>query len=418
MPNAADSNRRPDRHTKSSEPDGTIGILMWFIILVLLNALSWRTPRDSTKPYSEFVHQVESGQVARVVVGNNQIQYELKAPPQPSKDAKQETKKQTFITTPIANDTELPKLLRSQNIEYSAQPPSSWGGLGIVLSWLVPPLILFLLWSRFLGKGQGGAGLLSMDRSHARVYSEGMTGVTFANVAGVDEAKAELQEIVDFLQHADKYIRLGAKIPKGVLLVGPPGTGKTLLAKAIAGEAGVPFFSISGSEFIELFVGVGAARVRDLFEQAKRQAPSIVFIDELDALGKSRAATGSQMGGNDEREQTLNQLLSEMDGFEPNAGVILLAATNRPEVLDPALLRPGRFDRQIMVDRPDKIGRQAILDVHAMNVRLAKDVDLNKLAARTPGFAGADLANLQHFSTICSTLTAIGKPIAKMLRVH
>jgi cell division protease FtsH len=237
-------------------------------------------------------------------------------------------------------------------------------------------------------------GILGMGDSHAKTYTAGDTGVTFADVAGVDEAKAELQEIVDFLKHADKYVKLGAKIPKGVLLVGPPGTGKTLLAKAIAGEAGVPFFSISGSEFIEMFVGIGAARVRGLFEQAKQQAPCIVFIDELDALGKSRAGANSPIGGNDEREQTLNQLLSEMDGFAANTGVILLSATNRPEVLDPALLRPGRFDRQIVVDRPDKLGRQAILVVHARNVKMAADVDLFKLAARTPGFAGADLANL------------------------
>jgi cell division protease FtsH len=233
-----------------------------------------------------------------------------------------------------------------------------------------------------------------IGKSKARIYSEGNTGVRFDDVAGVDEAKAELQEIVDFLKNAEKYTQLGAKIPKGVLLVGPPGTGKTLLAKAIAGEAGVPFFSISGAEFIELFVGVGAARVRDLFEQAKQQAPCIVFIDELDALGKSRASASPIQGGNDEREQTLNQLLSEMDGFDPNTGVILLAATNRPEVLDPALRRPGRFDRQILVDRPDKIGREAILNIHAKNVKLDVDVNLSKLAARTPGFAGADLANL------------------------
>jgi cell division protease FtsH len=232
-----------------------------------------------------------------------------------------------------------------------------------------------------------------VGKSKARIYSEGSTGVKFLDVAGVDEAKAELQEIVDFLKNADKYTRLGAKIPKGVLLVGAPGTGKTLLAKAIAGEAGVPFFSISGSEFIELFVGVGASRVRDLFTQAKQQAPCIVFIDELDALGKSRAQ-GGMFGGNDEREQTLNQLLTEMDGFEANTGVILLAATNRPEVLDPALRRPGRFDRQVVVDRPDKLGREAILKVHARNVKLADDVDLGAIAVRTPGFVGADLANL------------------------
>jgi cell division protease FtsH len=263
------------------------------------------------------------------------------------------------------------------------------------LSWVLFPLLLIAFWSRVGDRSaQGGMGILGMGNSRAKTYTAGDTGVTFDDVAGVDEAKAELQEIVDFLKHADKYVNLGAKIPKGVLLVGPPGTGKTLLAKAIAGEAGVPFFSISGSEFIEMFVGVGAARVRGLFEQAKQQAPCIVFIDELDALGKSRSSANSPMGGNDEREQTLNQLLSEMDGFAANTGVILLSATNRPEVLDPALLRPGRFDRQIVVDRPDKSGRQAILVVHARNVKMSADVDLLKLAARTPGFAGADLANL------------------------
>lgn len=245
-----------------------------------------------------------------------------------------------------------------------------------------------------MGKEERTKSLFGIGQSNARIYSEGTMDVTFDDVAGIDEAKTELYEIVDFLQHQTKYSLLGAKIPKGVLLVGPPGTGKTLLAKAIAGEAKVPFFSISGSEFIEMFVGVGASRVRNLFDSAKKQAPAIVFIDELDALGKSRAAVGGFMGGNDEREQTLNQLLAEMDGFEPNTGVILLAATNRPEVLDPALLRPGRFDRQIVVDRPDKSGRLAILQVHARKVSLARDVDLDKLAARTPGFAGADLANL------------------------
>lgn len=233
-----------------------------------------------------------------------------------------------------------------------------------------------------------------MGQSKARIYSEGSIGIKFDDVAGVDEAKAELQEVVEFLRDSSRYTQIGAKIPKGVLLVGAPGTGKTLLAKAVAGEAGVPFFSISGSEFIELFVGVGAARVRDLFEQAKQQAPCIVFIDELDALGKSRGGNSPFIGGNDEREQTLNQLLTEMDGFDANSGVIILAATNRPDVLDPALRRPGRFDRQIVVDRPDKIGREAILQVHAQYVKLAEEVDLAKIAARTPGFAGADLANL------------------------
>ncbi|MFM7448197.1 MAG: ATP-dependent zinc metalloprotease FtsH, partial [Leptolyngbyaceae cyanobacterium] len=285
-------------------------------------------------------------------------------------------------------------ILRDNGVEFGAPRPSNNGWIGTLLSWVIPPLIFFGIWGWLLNRQGGAPTALTVGKSKARIYSEGSTGVKFGDVAGVDEAKTELQEIVDFLKNADKYTRLGAKIPKGVLLVGPPGTGKTLLAKAIAGEAGVPFFSISGSEFIELFVGVGASRVRDLFDQAKQQAPCIVFIDELDALGKSRAGNGSMFGGNDEREQTLNQLLTEMDGFEANTGVILLAATNRPEVLDPALRRPGRFDRQVVVDRPDKIGRDAILKVHARNVKLADDVELGLIAARTPGFVGADLANL------------------------
>ncbi|MBF2079809.1 MAG: ATP-dependent zinc metalloprotease FtsH, partial [Synechococcales cyanobacterium T60_A2020_003] len=277
-------------------------------------------------------------------------------------------------------------------VEFSASPSSGW--MGSLLGWLLLLLIFLGMWSWIVNRGSMGGSALTIGKSKARIYSEGSVGVTFDDVAGIDEAKAELREIVDFLQNAEKYTRLGAKIPKGVLLVGPPGTGKTLLVRAIAGEARVPFFSISGSEFIELFVGVGAARVRDLFEQAKRQAPCIVFIDELDALGRSRASASPIQSSNEEREQTLNQLLSEMDGFDPNTGVILLAATNRPEVLDPALRRPGRFDRQIAIDRPDKGGREAILNLHANHVKLARDVDLSKLAARTPGFAGADLANL------------------------
>ncbi|HEY9602132.1 MAG TPA: ATP-dependent zinc metalloprotease FtsH, partial [Allocoleopsis sp.] len=280
-------------------------------------------------------------------------------------------------------------------VEFGALPPDKSGFFTTLLGWVIPPLIFLGIWGWLMSRAQqGGGAALTVGKSKARIYSEGNTGVKFADVAGIDEAEAELQEIVQFLKSAEKYIRVGAKIPKGVLLVGPPGTGKTLLAKAVAGEAGVPFFSISGSEFIELFVGVGAARVRDLFQQAKKQAPCIVFIDELDALGKSRGGAGPIMGGNDEREQTLNQLLTEMDGFEANTGVIILAATNRPEVLDPALRRPGRFDRQVVVDRPDKQGREAILKVHIHQVKLATDVDLGAIAARTPGFTGADLANL------------------------
>ncbi len=371
------------------------GQLGWTIIftstfLILLNLLLFQAVPQKPQPYSRFIELVEADRVERVVIGADQIQYELKSP-----EVGDESE-QVYTTTPVPQDTELTTILRQHEVEFSAIPDTNgdgfWGFLKLLFFLFLFINLAGLLLSR--GEQAGGVSPFSISKSKARIYAEGTTGITFDDVAGVDEAKVELQEIVDFLQNAQKYIVLGAKIPKGVLLVGPPGTGKTLLAKAIAGEAGVPFFSISGSEFIEMFVGVGASRVRDLFNQAKKEAPCIVFIDELDALGKSRASAGSFIGSNDEREQTLNQLLAEMDGFEPNAGVILLAATNRPEVLDPALLRPGRFDRRIVVDRPDKLGRLAILEVHARNVKLAQDVDLKKLAARTPGFAGADLANL------------------------
>jgi cell division protease FtsH len=274
-----------------------------------------------------------------------------------------------------------------------------------LISWIAPVLIFFGLWMVLMRRMQGGqglGGLVNIGKSKAKVYLETQTGVTFKDVAGVDEAKAELQEIVSFLKDKDKYGRLGAHIPKGILLVGPPGTGKTLLARAVAGEAGVPFFSISGSEFVEMFVGVGAARVRDLFEQAQKAAPCIIFIDELDALGRARSAV-SGYGGNDEKEQTLNQLLSELDGFDPRVGIVLLAATNRPEVLDAALLRAGRFDRQIVVDRPERKGRAEILRVHTKRITLAKDVDLDQVAALTPGFTGADLANLVNEAAIVAT---------------
>jgi cell division protease FtsH len=367
--------------------------LLWLIMFMFINLVFWAEPASKRVAYSTFLSQVEAGKVIRAEIGTSQIKYELKA----SGNEKQSKirPKQIYLTTPIPNDTELPKILREHQIEYSASAPGTMGWLWVLLSWVIPPLIFFsILGFLFNRSGMDSPAALTIGKSKARIYSEGITGVKFDDVAGVDEAKVELKEIVDFLKNATKYTSLGAKIPKGVLLVGPPGTGKTLLAKAIAGEAGVPFFTISGSEFIELFVGIGAARVRDLFEQAKQKAPCIVFIDELDALGKSREGFGNMLGGNDEREQTLNQLLSEMDGFDTNTGVIILAATNRPEVLDPALSRPGRFDRQIVVDRPDKIGREAILKIHAKHVKLAEDVDLLKLAARTPGFAGADLANL------------------------
>jgi cell division protease FtsH len=385
MPIEKDSNspKNPSRRIKPPKAKNLAGsFLLWFSFMVLLNWFLFEQTSPEQIPYSDFIAQVQADRVASAVISSNRIEYELKnAEP-----------KQILVTTPVAIDLDLPKILREHNVQFSGRSPqeNSWMNL---LPWIFPLLIFFGLWSSLSSQGGLGGAALTVGKSKARIYSEGDTGVTFDDVAGIDEAKTELYEVVDFLRNADKYVRLGAKIPKGVLLVGPPGTGKTLLAKAIAGEACVPFFSISGSEFIELFVGVGAARVRDLFEQAKQQAPCIVFIDELDALGKSRANAGNPFGGNDEREQTLNQLLSEMDGFNTNAGVILLAATNRPEVLDPALRRPGRFDRSIVVDRPDRIGREAILKIHAKNIKLGEDVDLAKLAARTPGFAGADLAN-------------------------
>jgi cell division protease FtsH len=380
-------NNRKSAAVNSPIPSGLI-FLIWLLII-----LAWSGQSYPRKSYSEFIQQVESGQVIKATIDNQEIQYELK--PTATAPVKSTESQNIFVTRRLAEDPELAKILRAHQVEYSVPAPSPLSGVWSILSWVIFPILLITFWSKVGDRSaQGGMGILGMGNSRAKTYTAGDTGVTFEDVAGVDEAKAELQEIVDFLKHADKYVKLGAKIPKGVLLVGPPGTGKTLLAKAIAGEAGVPFFSISGSEFIEMFVGVGAARVRGLFEQAKQQAPCIVFIDELDALGKSRSSANSPIGGNDEREQTLNQLLSEMDGFAANTGVILLSATNRPEVLDPALLRPGRFDRQIVVDRPDKSGRQAILVVHARNVKMSDDVDLLKLAARTPGFAGADLANL------------------------
>jgi cell division protease FtsH len=339
-------------------------------------------------PYSLFIDQVEDGNVTRVSVGQNEIVYELKG--------ENEQQPQVLRTNPIF-DLELPKRLEDKGVEFAAAPPPKNSWLGNILSWVIPPIIFVAIWQFFISRSAGGGaqGALSFTKSRAKVYVEGdSTKVTFDDVAGVEEAKVELTEIVEFLKAPERYKAIGARIPKGVLLVGPPGTGKTLLGKAVAGEAGVPFFSISGSEFVELFVGAGAARVRDLFEQAKSKAPCIIFIDELDAIGKSRAS-GGFVGGNDEREQTLNQLLTEMDGFAAgDATVIVLAATNRPETLDPALLRPGRFDRQVLVDRPDLAGRQKILEIYAAKVKLDVEVDLKQIATRTPGFAGADLANL------------------------
>lgn len=361
-----------------------IGSALLIINIFLPNLFAPALPRV---PYSLFVHEVEEGNVARVYIGQDQITYQLRgvSPDIPG---------DVISTTPIF-DLNLPERLEKNGVEFAAAPVKKDNFFGTLLSWVIPPLIFVGIFQLFSRNGGGGApGGLQIGKSKAKVYVEGeSTKTLFADVAGVDEAKQELQEIVQFLKTPEKYTKIGAKIPKGVLLVGPPGTGKTLLAKAVAGEAGVPFFSISGSEFVELFVGVGSSRVRDLFEQAKKQSPCIIFIDELDAIGKARSS-GGMYGGNDEREQTLNQLLTEMDGFGVDGTtVIVLAATNRPETLDQALLRPGRFDRQVLVDRPDKSGRLEILKIHAAKVTLDSSIDLETIATRTSGFAGADLAD-------------------------
>jgi len=344
-------------------------------------------------PYSEFQDDLKAGKIAEVRVSGNYIQGKFTAP-----DAQGRT---DFITTRV--DPEMAQELTKYNVKFAGAIESTF--VRDLLSWVIPIALFAGVWMfmyRRFASQQGFGGLMSVGRSKAKVYVETDTKTTFADVAGVDEAKAELQEIVSFLKDPTSYGRLGGRVPKGVLLVGPPGTGKTLLARAVAGEANVPFFSINGSEFVEMFVGVGAARVRDLFDQARQKAPCIIFIDELDALGRARGSYPGA-GGHDEKEQTLNQLLSELDGFDTRVGMILLAATNRPEILDPALLRAGRFDRQVLVDRPDKIGRVQILQVHVRRIHIAADVDLETVAALTPGFTGADLANLVNEAALVAT---------------
>ena len=367
-------------------------VLIGFGVLLLISSFipnqgMQQVPRV---PYSLFIDQVNDGAVKRAYITQDQIRYEL--------SEAEEGAPSVLATTPIF-DMDLPQRLETKGVEFAAAPPKKPNIFTTILSWVVPPLIFILVLQFFARRSMGGGGAqgaLNFTKSKAKVYvPDEQSRVTFADVAGVDEAKDELAEIVDFLKSSDRYTEIGARIPKGVLLVGPPGTGKTLLSKAVAGEAGVPFFIISGSEFVELFVGAGAARVRDLFEQAKKNAPCIIFIDELDAIGKSRSGSMGVVGGNDEREQTLNQLLTEMDGFaSKDKPVIVLAATNQPEVLDAALLRPGRFDRQVLVDRPDLSGRKTILEIYAKKVKLAEGVDLDRIAQATSGFAGADLANL------------------------
>ncbi len=392
---------RPRKDKKAPDQAGPGHLTVGYVLAALLAllALQWVWASFSpfeTIPYSQFEALVAQGKVAEVTVDQSTIDGKLKAP--------LPNGRQAFTTAKV--DPALAEKFEAKGIVVSGAPPTSW--LASVLSWVAPIFLFYLVWAFLLrpAAGAGLGGLLSVGKSRAKVYVEADTKTTFADVAGVDEAKFELQEVVAFLKDPKSYGRLGAHIPKGILLVGPPGTGKTLLARAVAGEAGVPFFSISGSEFVEMFVGVGAARVRDLFEQARQAAPSIIFIDELDSLGRSRS--GVIAGGMDEKEQTLNQLLAELDGFDPSIGVILLAATNRPEILDPALLRAGRFDRQVLVDRPDLSGRRAILEVHVRKIVAAADVDLAVIAGMTTGFTGADLANLVNEAALLATRRQAG----------
>ena len=380
--------RGSDRRGKgplSTRPSSALWYGLGLLVFLGLAQMYYLSQSGSPIPYSEFKAMLKSGAVADVTIGEQTIHGTLKqASPNDPKQSKE-------YTVARVTDPKLTEDLDAAHIPYKGEIENHW--LPDLLSWVIPLVFLVGIWGFFFRR-MGGAegGVMSFARSKAKIYADDEVKVRFSDVAGVDEAEEELKETVEFLQNPKKYTNLGGKIPKGVLLVGPPGTGKTLLARAVAGEAHVPFFSMSGSEFVEMFVGVGAARIRDLFQQAEAKAPCIVFIDELDALGKARVQ--SPIGSHEEREQTLNQLLSEMDGFDGRKGVIIMGATNRPEVLDPALLRPGRFDRQILVDKPDVKGREAILRIHAKGVKLAPNVNLQVIAARSAGFAGADLANL------------------------
>jgi cell division protease FtsH len=353
-------------------------VIAFLLILLIQNYFVMKKTEDVI-PYSEFKETLREGKIKDLMITQESISGERETEKGPRR-----------FTTVRVEDSDLVKELETYHVKYTGKVDSKW--LTNILSWIIPLVFFFFIWRILFSRIGPETSVMSFGKSRAKVYAEKEKKITFADVAGIDEAKEELKEVVEFLKTPGKFQRLGGKIPKGVLLVGMPGTGKTLLARAVAGEANVPFFSISGSDFVEMFVGVGAARVRDLFAQAQNHAPCIIFIDELDALGKARGV--NPLGRHDEQEQTLNQLLSEMDGFDPNTGVIIMAATNRPEILDPALLRPGRFDRHVLVDRPDIIGREEILRIHTRNIKLSPEVDLRVIASRTPGFVGADLANI------------------------
>ncbi len=394
-------------------PDKRTQFSIWYFVAVLLLLFllpDWLSSQPQTIRYSEFRALALAGELRDVAVASDEVKASVprdQLMSHLSSEAQDQLggsgDDEVRIRAIRVEDPDLLQVLEEAGIDYTGVQDNTW--FTSMLSWLLPLVLLVLLWSfllrRMSGMGPGGGSMMSIGKSKAKVYMEKDTRVTFDDVAGVDEAKAELQEVVDFLRDPDKSSRLGAHIPKGVLLVGPPGTGKTLMARAVAGQAGVPFLSISGSEFVEMFVGVGAARVRDLFNQARSMAPAIMFIDGLDALG--RAGGANPVMTNDEKEQTLNQLLVELDGFDPSSGLILLAATNRPEILDQALLRAGRFDRQVLVDRPDRVGRAAILKVHIRKIRIDTSIDLDQIAALTPGFTGADLANLVNEAALLAT---------------
>ncbi|MDI3261430.1 MAG: ATP-dependent zinc metalloprotease FtsH [Fulvimonas sp.] len=383
---------------------------VWYVPLALMLLLFAQDlllrPHVLTLSYDQFLNAVRGGAITEVVLDDQALTGSARAdalakvlPGDRAEVLRRLGNAEVPFSVVRVNDPDLVPRLEKAGVRFAGRYQNRW--LPLILSWLLPALVFFAIWSYVIKRMGAGGGMMAIGKSKARIYVETDTKVTFADVAGADEAKQELQEVVEFLKDPKRYGRLGAHVPKGVLLVGPPGTGKTLLARAVAGEAGVPFFSISGSEFVELFVGVGAARVRDLFQQARAKAPAIIFIDELDALGKARGAIPG--AGHDEKEQTLNQLLVEMDGFDPSEGLVLLGATNRPEILDPALLRAGRFDRRVLVDRPDKRGRVDILKVHLKKVRTAPDVDPEAIAALTPGFTGADLANLVNEAALLAT---------------